>query len=207
MTCTEHPLAVITFDDGPEPEVTPRILELISRYNIRAAFCVLGDLVSKHPDIVKDAADLGCEIVNHSWNHENFTKLTDDEISKNISKAEDAIFGACRIHTGFVRPPYGCSNDRIANVIKNLNKAQLFWNGDSLDWKDRDASIISARVMNEVRDGHAILLHDIYLSSFEAAAIIIPELLNRGYELITASELLSRKNVQIIPGEKYLYDV
>ena len=203
MSHSDRPVAAITFDDGPSQEITPEILKLLSQYNIPATFSVLGSLVSSYPDIVREASNMNCEIVNHSWNHENFHKITENEIADSILRTEDAIFNACHKHTTFVRPPYGCSDTRVTKVVKDMNKAQLFWNLDSLDWKSRNSHAIISEVINNIRSYDSILLHDIYVFSYDAVRTIIPELLARDYELVTVSELFSRKGITIMPGERY----
>lgn len=200
---TDMPLAAITFDDGPSDKVTPRVLDLLKQYNVPATFCVTGAGAEKHPELLCRMTAQGCEIVNHSWSHEKLTDISCEEIIVSLEKAEEAIFNACGEHTVFIRPPYGAWDDRVAAVAYVLEKALLRWNVDSFDWKYRDAGVIIPKVLNEVRDGHVILMHDIYLSSYEAAAVIIPELKNRGYELMTAGGILKRRGITVNPGMNY----
>ena len=191
MNTQTNPLIAITFDDGPNPIYTPKILDLVSHYNIHVSFSVLGDLAARHPGIVRCAVELGCEIINHSWNHENFLKLTEPEISDNLIRTENAIYDSCHVHTAFVRPPYGNSDDRVEQITKAMGKSLIFWDVDSLDWKDKDAAVTVPKVISETGEGNIILLHDIYKTTYEAAIKIIPALLDKGYTPVTVSELTS----------------
>ena len=195
--------AALTFDDGPSADITPRILELLSQYNASASFCVLGSCAAKYPEIIKQTADRGFEIVNHSWDHENFTKISDEEIKESILKTEDAIYSACGKHSAFVRPPYGAFNSRTSEVLRSLGKAQLLWNTDSLDWKTRDFIPIVSEVLARERHGKVILLHDIYKPTYEAMLAVVPFFCSRGFRMVTAGELLRMSGITVIPGESY----
>lgn len=202
-----HPLAAITFDDGPSADVTPRVLDLLEQHHVTATFCVTGACAEKYPELLRRMTAQGCEIVNHSWNHERFTDLSCEEIIVSLEKAEEAIFDACGRHTVFVRFPYGAWDERAAAAAYVFEKALLWWNVDSFDWKYRDAGVIIPSVLDAVKDRQTILLHDIYLSSFEAAAGIIPELKDRGYELTTAGGILRKHGIPILPGKHYFTDM
>ena len=206
MNQTIHPLAAITFDDGPSAEITPRVLDLLEQYHVPATFCVVGNNVRKHPELLRRMTEQGCEIANHSQNHERFTQISCKEIVDSITLTEKAIFDACGKKTVFIRPPYGAYDIRVALIAYALDKSLLLWNMDSCDWKTRDAAAVIPSVLRAVRDEQTILLHDLYLSSYEAAAVIIPELQKRGYELTTAEGILKRRGIPIVPGQCYFPD-
>ena len=199
----DHPTVALTFDDGPSPETTPKILDLLSEYDAKATFCVLGSLVRLYPDIVKRAVSSGCEIVNHTWNHERLTQLTDEEVLSNIQASDLAISEASGVHPFLIRPPYAAYNKHLLKLMKKSGKAGLFWYNDSLDWKLRDAQQIIPHVLDSVKDRDIILMHDLYPSTYEAAAVIIPELIKRGFELKTVSGMLEEKNIPLISGQRY----
>ncbi len=194
-------IIALTFDDGPSPDNTPMLLDILSEYNVPASFCVLGSLIESNEALLKRMLSLNCEIVNHSWNHEYLAKAPKEVIYDNIRRTDDAIFRACGVRPRFFRPPYGASNECLQSVLKSLEKIELLWNSDPEDWRLRDAQKVTSAVLDSVAGKEIIILHDIYTSTCMAAAVIIPELLHRGYELKTVSDLLKHKNP--VPGKAY----
>ena len=189
---TNKKMVAITFDDGPNPVHTNAILDILEKYDARATFFDLGYLVEKYPEVVQREAALGCEVASHSYDHDNFNKLTTAEITADVQKT-DAIFQKVlgRSPDAF-RPPYGNCNDSVKNLIP---LPIYLWSVDTLDWKSRDAKA----VMEEVKkagdlDGKVILLHGIYKSSAEATELLVPYLQEAGYELVTVSELIHAKH-------------
>ena len=201
MTALKEKTIALTFDDGPSPDTTPMLLDILSAYKVPASFCVLGSLVSTNEEILQRIVSLNCEIVNHSWNHENLTKYPEAEIEENIRRTDAEIFRACGVRTRFFRPPYGATNPPLMAVTQRLGKPQLLWMVDSEDWKLRNAPDIIPAVLHAADNKAIVLMHDIYRSSCEAAAVIIPELLKQGYELKTVSDLLKHRNP--CPGQIY----
>lgn len=200
---TEKPIVALTFDDGPSGKNTGAILKLLSKYNVPATFCVVGNRIGIDSKIVRQMKMQGCEIVNHSWAHEDFTNISEDKITESLMKTEDEISRVCGVHTAFVRAPYVKKDYKLSSVLKRLGKAQLAWNVDPRDWESRDADTITSRVLEGAKDGSVVILHDIYPATHEAATRFIPELIERGFELVTVSELARRQNLSIIPGERY----
>lgn len=201
MTSSPAKKIALTFDDGPSPDNTPMLLDILSEYNVPASFCVLGSLIESNEALLKRMLSINCEIVNHSWNHEYLAKSPEEVIYDNIQRTDDAIFRACGVRPQYFRPPYGASNECLKSALKNLKKTGLLWNSDPEDWKLRDATKIASAVLDSVTDGGIIILHDIYTPTCMAAAVIIPELLQRGYELKTVSDLLKHRNP--VPGKFY----
>ena len=201
----DHPAVALTFDDGPSLYTTPKILDLLSEYNVKATFCVLGDRARLFPDTVKRAVSLGCEIASHTWNHEDLTTLTDEEVLNNLQETDLAIFRASGVHPFLIRPPYAAYNKHLLRLIKKSGKAGLFWRNDSWDWHSRDAKQIIPEVLDSVQDGDIILMHDLYEATYEATAVIIPELLKRGFELKTVSGMFEEKNIPLVSGQRYYH--
>lgn len=191
----------LTFDDGPTPTVTNRILDTLEKYQAKATFFVVGRQLSHDKDLVKRAVSLGCEIGNHTWEHKQMTKYKKGALKKSITKTEDAV----KKYTGYdvclVRPTYGKIND---SVKKSVARPMIYWNVDTEDWKSRDAKKILASVKREnVRDGDIILLHDLYPATADAIEKIVPYLQKEGYELVTVSELMAGEQVSLEAGKVY----
>ncbi len=190
------PMVAITFDDGPSPKSTPRILDTLEQYGVVATFFDLGQLVNSYPDIVKREEAIGCEVGNHSYSHKNFNILTDEEIQEEIRNSEDAFIKVLGHKTTLFRLPYGNIN---LKVKENLEYPAIKWNVDSLDWKSRNKNKILTQIRNtKDYDGKIILLHSIYGTTADAVEVLVPELINKGYQLVTVSELAYYKGYKII---------
>ena len=199
----DKPMVAITFDDGPNPISTPRILDTLEQYGVVATFFDLGQLVDRFPDIVRREESIGCEVGNHSYSHKNMNILSDDEMQEEIRKSEAAFIKALGHKTVLFRAPYGNAN---LKVRENWEYPIIKWNVDSLDWKSRNKN----KILNEVRkirnlDNHIILLHSIYGTTADAVEVLVPELLNQGYQLVTVSELaFYNGNTVLKTAEEYL---
>ncbi|WP_461811460.1 polysaccharide deacetylase family protein [Faecalimonas sp.] len=194
------PMIALTFDDGPGPEVG-RILDVLEKYNARATFFMVGPLVKKYPETVKRISDLNCELGNHSTTHSDLSKLGVAEIRKEIQTTSDAIAKA----TGgrgptVMRPPYGAVNPTVKQTV---GLPIIMWSVDTLDWKTRNTQKTIDSVMTYAKDGSIVLMHDIHKTSVDAAIQIIPKLIEKGYQLVTVSELAEARGVHLENGVKY----
>lgn len=190
------PMVAITYDDGPNPNSTPRILDTLEKHGVVATFFDLGQLVNTYPDIVRREEKIGCEVGNHSYSHKNFNTLSDNEIQEEITKSENAFIKALGHKTTLFRAPYGNAN---LKVRENVEYPLIKWNVDSLDWKSRNKNKILTQI-NKTKDfdGHIILLHSIYNTTADATEALIPELLEKGYQLVTVSELAFYKGNTVL---------
>lgn len=198
----DKPMIALTFDDGPHYQQTPRLLEILEKNNVRATFFLLGSRAewSGSPEAVKKIAASGNEIASHTHNHENLATLSEEKLIAEIADARETIYNLTGDYPTFVRPPYGSFNDRVK---KYANAPLITWNLDSEDWKSRDTDTIVAHVLEEAGDGKIVLMHDIHYFTVDAAEILIPELLDRGYQLVTLRELFYYKGVELENGKVY----
>lgn len=184
-----RPMVALTYDDGPNAPVTNRILNALEAVGGRATFFVVGSNVhGRNATIMKRAFDMGCEIGNHTYRHENLTKLSAEAIRSTISSTDQKVIEVTGTPPSLVRPPYGAKN---ASVLNTIGKPAILWSIDTLDWKTKNASSTINAVLNHVKDGDVILMHDIYGPTADASETIIPELVKRGYQLVTVTELAS----------------
>lgn len=184
-----RPMVALTYDDGPNAPVTNRILNSLEAVGGRATFFVVGSNVhGRNATIMKRAFDMGCEIGNHTYRHENLTKLSAEAIKSTISSTDQKVIEVTGTSPSLVRPPYGAKN---ASVLNTIGKPAILWSIDTLDWKTKNASSTINAVLNHVKDGDVILMHDIYGPTADASETIIPELVKRGYQLVTVTELAS----------------
>lgn len=183
----------LTFDDGPS-KYTARILNCLSDNGGKATFFVVGPNVLKFGDTLRRAHALGMEIGNHTVNHANLRNLSQAEVRSEINTNADYVEAAIGVRPKLVRPPYGNYNDTI---LATANTPFILWSIDTLDWKTRDTQKTVDSVLSAVKDGDIILMHDLYEPTAAAAEIIIPELIKRGFDLVTVSELAERKGVTL----------
>ena len=194
-----RPMVALTFDDGPS-KYTLRILELLERYGARATFFVIGNLVETKGNIVIQVSEAGNEILGHSWDHSDLRKLTSDEVRAQLLDTAAIIETVTGTRPHSFRPPYGAVNDTVKNVSRELGFGIINWSVDTLDWQSRNADAVFNIVMNDVTNRAIILNHDLYESTVDAIARIIPELISRGYQLVTISELLYHSSVSFEAG-------
>lgn len=195
------PMVALTFDDGPNPNSTDRILDTLSKYNAVATFFDLGKSVEAYPEIVKREEAIGCEVASHTYSHYNLNNLSASFIKDEINKSANAFRKVLGHDVSLVRPPYGNAN---ALVQANVPYPLIHWNIDTLDWKSRNKEAILKEVRAiENYDGKIILMHSIYLTTADAVEVIVPELINKGYQLVTISEMAYYKGVDLKPGQKY----
>lgn len=181
----------LTFDDGPHPKVTPRVLKALKQYNAKATFFMLGVQVEYYPDMAKKVAEAGHEIANHSESHPNLAKMNLNAVRQQVTKASDRIEAATGVKPTLFRPPYGAINDSVRQVMKEQKTSMILWSVDSLDWKSKNAQAVNKEVMQHVRPGSIVLMHDIHASTADALPQLLESLKKQGYQFVTVSQLLS----------------
>ena len=189
-----RPMLALTFDDGPG-QYTDELLDYLKENNAHATFFMLGQNVAQYPDAPKRMLELGCEIGSHSWDHTQLTTIDIDAVAKQFSDTDNALIQACGQAATVARAPYGDGNSDIYNTV---NKPFFMWSLDTEDWKLLDADGDYNAVMNgDLTDGSIILMHDIHEPSVQAALRLIPDLIAKGYKLVTVSEMAEAKNVTL----------
>lgn len=192
------PMVALTFDDGPST-YTDEILETLEKYNSNATFFVLGNKIDDHSDTIMKMYKNGNEIGNHSYNHRWLTKLSKAEQIEQINKTQELV----KKYTGFtpiyLRPTYGSVNKSLRD---NVNLDIILWNIDTKDWKNKNVNTIVNNALKDVKDGSIILMHDTYERTSEAVKIIVPKLIENGYQLVTISELKEAQKLKNNLNEK-----
>ncbi len=186
------PYIAITFDDGPHPELTPKLLDILKARGIKATFFMVGQMVVQHPEIVKRMAEEGHEVANHSWSHPALTKLGADGVRKQLVNTSDAIEKACGIRPTVMRPPYGATNAALNRKINNdYGMKVILWSVDPLDWKYRNSDHVESEILKGTTPGGIILSHDIHATTVAAMPATLDALLAKGYKFVTVSELIA----------------
>lgn len=177
----------ITFDDGPNPDYTMKLLKGLKKRGVKATFFVLGEEVERYPDILKATYDDGHMIGVHSYQHVNFGQIGDAAALEQVEKTQQAIYDVTGEYTGYIRPPYGCWKKELDQELPMI---EVLWDIDPLDWATKDADTVVQRVLQKIPNGSIILLHDASESSVLAAFTIIDTLQKQGYEFVTVEELM-----------------
>lgn len=190
----KRPMLALTFDDGPS-EYTDELLDCLEENNAKATFFMLGPNVELYPDTVKRMQEMGCDIGSHSWNHWDLMTLDEDTIADEFAKTDEALIKACGQPASVARAPYGSADQYVYDIVQ---KPFFMWSLDTLDWQLLDAQADYDAVMNgDLTDGSIILMHDIHEPSVQAALKLIPDLVAKGYKLVTVSEMAEAKGVEL----------
>lgn len=196
------PMLALTYDDGPSAHATPRILATLEKYNSRATFFMVGKQAEKRMDVVKKMEELGCEVANHTYDHTLMTKVPPEELASQLARTNQVVSDACGISPVLMRPCGGARSEAGMNIVGAISMPAVLWSIDTLDWKTRDAQTTIQTVLEQAKDGDIILMHDLYETTADASEVLIPELVNRGFQLVTVSELASYRG-GMLPGHTY----
>ena len=190
---TESMKIALTFDDGPHPHQTERILSILDEYDVRATFFMVGVNVRNYPDAAKAVAAAGHEIGNHTYSHRHLRNLSSQELAAELEECDTALFEICGCRPSLFRPPEGAINSSVEDCTAQGEYRVILWSLDTRDWERKSTEQIVRCVLSSVKAGDIILMHDYighHARTAEALSILLPELLERGFEPVTVSELL-----------------
>lgn len=181
------PKIALTFDDGPHPVYTPKLLDGLKERNVKATFFVVGKNIEGREDIIKRMDEEGHLIGNHTYDHVKITGLPAEEACAQITKTSELVKEITGKSTEFVRPPFGAWDKKLECGFEMF---PVLWSIDPLDWTTKNVDAVVQKVLNSAEENSIILLHDYYDSSVEAALKIVDALLERGFEFVTVDELV-----------------
>ena len=198
----DKPMVALTFDDGPSGEYSPLILDCLEKNNAVATFFEIGCNVAKYPEIDKRAAELGCEIGSHSYYHNVLPGQSQEDIAEDQRLCKEVFENAIGTDPVLIRPPQGSV---VKSILNQYEQIFVGWSVDTQDWLYQNVD----RTVNKVQqagnlDGQVILMHSIYQESAQAAEILVPWLIEQGYQLVTVSELFYY-HYGITPEKHYYY--
>ena len=182
----------LTFDDGPHPSQTHRILDILDRYGVKATFFMIGVNVENYPDAAKEVVERGHEIGNHTYSHSHLNRLGTGVLSSELEKCQLILENTCACRTHLFRPPEGYLSDGVFECAEQGEYSLILWSIDTRDWEIKNAQQIAQTVLSNVKAGDIVLMHDYVAKSKtpEALEILLPKLLALGYEPVTVSQLL-----------------
>ncbi|MET7358635.1 polysaccharide deacetylase family protein [Streptomyces sp. NPDC005562] len=177
---------VLTFDDGPDPRYTPRILRTLRKHDVRAVFFVCGEMAVDNKDLLREMADDGHLIGNHTWTHPLLTRMSRAAMRDEIERTSDVIEDVTGDVPTWFRAPYGAWNRNAFQIGAALGMEPLAWTVDTLDWTEPGAKTIVRRVHAGAGPGVVVLSHDAggdRSGSVEALRSYLPQLLDSGYRI------------------------
>ena len=182
----------LTFDDGPHPTYTEKILDILAKYGVHATFFAVGENAALWPELIERELDEGHEVGNHTYTHANLSKLSYRRMCDEVIFAENVLYEENEHRTCLLRPPGGLYNKNLFKLTSRFDYTVILWSVDTRDWAHTPSADIVKKVMSTVKAGDVILFHD-YVSgkstTVDALEKIIPELQSKGYEFVTVSEL------------------
>lgn len=182
-----RPRIALTFDDGPNPDYTVQVLDLLKQYQVRATFFMVGSSIERYPDLAKRVSEEGHYLGNHSYSHPDYSKLSDQAILEEVGQTQQIIKQITGKECQYYRMPYGAGGRRVYELISNLTS--ITWNTDTGDWYLQNSSDIFNQIMSQLSDDMIVLLHDTNQNSVDVLAKLLPELKERGYVFVGPNEV------------------
>ena len=186
-------LVALTFDDGPHPANTRRLLEGLELREVNATFFLVGERIGGCEELIREMARAGNQVGVHTFDHVMVTDLSREDFDLQVGKTRALLMDVLGAGEFWLRPPYGIVDE---SVERWADGPLILWSVDPEDWKDRDTDRIVAAVLEHVQDGDIILMHDIYESSVDAALRIVDALESQGYVFVTVEQLMSLRGVE-----------
>ena len=195
------PMVALTFDDGPNYSSTSLILDTLEKYNARATFFVVGcNVYGKNAQAMKRAYEMGCEIGNHTYSHQYFCNISASTAKSEINGCSKAIYNTIGCYPTVFRLPGGIS---VSSYLQYTQAPVINWSVDTRDWESLNSNSVYNIAMSQSGDGDIVLMHDLYMSTAYASQRIITDLVNKGYQLVTISELAYYKGYNLNNGSIY----
>ena len=196
VDCTQQNCLALTFDDGPNLQFTPQVLDILRQYNAYGSFFVIGNRVPAHPELVLRTYKEGHDVGNHSWSHPFLNKLNPEQINQEFQTTQKVITQAGVPAPTMFRPPYGIRTD---TALATIPVPFMLWNIDPHDWSEKDVNVLTAHILSHAKRGGVIVLHDSSSVTAEALRRAVPEL-QKSYKLVTLSDMFDLK-----PGARGQY--
>ena len=193
------PTIALSFDDGPHPDYTPQLLQVLDRYQVRASFFWLGSCVDRDPALAREVYQRGHWLGLHGYDHHSFPFLSAGALKQSLVKTQAAIAQACQLHPDKirdVRPPNGLFTPQVLQRLHRDCYRVVMWTVVPEDWVRPGISAVRQRVMANVQNGALIVLHDGYWGGQDVAQItadLIPRLLQQGYRFVSVDQMWQQK--------------
>lgn len=184
----------LTFDDGPDPEMTPQILKVLNDANVKATFFLIGHKVEQHPNIVKQIEQAGHIVADHSYSHSNTIAIFPTaKLTADIKQGADVIEQATGKRPLWFRPPFGVTNPRYPKALKTLGMCSIGWSVRSMDTTNPPAETLLRRITDRIKPGSIVLLHDTQQVTLEILPQLIQQVRESGMEIVGLPELINKR--------------
>lgn len=199
---TADKVIALTFDDGPDPQYTSQIADLLRQYEAKATFFVVGSRVAKHPEIARRLVQDHHELANHTYTHPDMRRISADRLRKEVVSTQNAIYESTGVTPQLFRPPGGYYSESLVRVAKEAGYLVIMWSWhqDTRDWSDPGVKKIVNKVLANTRNGDIVLFHDFggnRRQTVDALREILPVLKKRGYAFVTVSELMQHRGRRV----------
>jgi len=185
----------ITFDDGPNVEFTPRVLEILKKYSAKATFFCIGKQMENHPEILKQIIKEGHSIGNHTYSHsKSFGFFGTSKVVKELRKTKALIHTIANQETSLYRPAFGVTNPSIEKAVKKLGLKSIGWQIRSLDTTSRAENTVLKRITSKISKGDIILLHDTSEKTLKVLEQLLVFLKEKNLQSVTVERLLNLEN-------------
>ncbi|KAB3535396.1 polysaccharide deacetylase family sporulation protein PdaB [Alkaliphilus pronyensis] len=203
---TSEKVVAISFDAAWGDDFTDDILDTLDKYNVKTTFFLVGFWVDKYPDWVKEIHERGHEVGNHSSTHPHMSKLSKENIIKELQTTGDKIKSITGIQPTVFRPPFGDYNNLLIETAEELGYYTIQWDVDSLDWKEMGVQPVVDRVTRNVKDGSIVLFHNNAKHVAEFLPMILERLQEQGYKIVPISQLIIKENYRMDPSGRQIPD-
>jgi peptidoglycan/xylan/chitin deacetylase (PgdA/CDA1 family) len=180
----------LTFDDGPHPGYTIKILEILKQYNAHATFFLVGEQAERYPYLVRAEVAAGHVVANHTYHHVNLTKIPFEAVATEIKACGEVLRDITGTSPSFFRPPGGDYDASVARVVDTLGYTMVLWTDNPGDYEMPSSQTLEARVLNHIRRGGIVLLHDGIQQTIDILPNVLKYLKARGYELVTVEDMV-----------------
>lgn len=187
----------ITFDSAWGNEDIDDIINILKQYGCPATFFVVGDFVQKYPESVKKLYDAGHEIANHSDSHAHYSRLSAEQMKKDMDKCDEKIKAVTGTASPLFRPPYGEYNDTVVEVCRETGRYCIQWDVDSLDWKGLSSEEMKNRILPKIQNGSIILFHTGTDNTASALPDILEAIKEKGFVFKKTRDLIYKENYRI----------
>src|SRR5262245_17357459 len=187
-------IVALTFDDGPDPYHTPRVLNVLDEHHVRATFFMMGRNVERYPEVAREVLRRGHEIGNHSYSHPKLVLMSPQRVREEIERTDALLRGVGVTGTIHFRPPHAAKFIVLPCVLVQMKRLSVLGDVDPEEWKERPAAVMTESILRQTRPGSIIGLHDpAGAETLRTLENILPALTAQGYRFETVSQLVSRR--------------
>ncbi len=183
----------LTFDDGPHPQFTPKLLAILEQQGVKATFFLVGEMAEKSPDLARAEAAAGHDIGNHTYHHVNLTKIPSGQVATEVQACSDVLKAILGQPVDLFRPPGGDYNQQVAEVTEALGYTLTLWTDDPGDYASPGGKVIARRILQRASNGGIVLIHDGVQETIDVLPQVIKALRSQGYTFVTIHEMLSER--------------